>query len=163
MYDFSFVLHTTLTKVDALLIDQAVDHLEQTLYTTHADSLAGEITKLLGVTISEAILESAGQNEVSIDNSVHLSEFLRALQTYVTTLPVIELTLAVDPTRTLIESLVSWSRENVSPTAIINVTVTPTVLGGAIIVYNGKYKDFSVSRTLETFFATKQETFIKQV
>ena len=72
---------------------------------------------------------------------------------------VIKLTLAFDPTGKTIENIHEFVSENLGIGYILDIEVDENVLAGAAIMFNGKYKDFTLRKTLEEAFANNKFNF----
>ncbi len=57
----------------------------------------------------------------------------------------LHLTLAYEPTRTNILTFSNWTKKNVAEDVILDINVDQRIVGGAQIVWNGKYQDYSLT------------------
>ncbi len=89
---------------------------------TAAEPLSPATTDLL------AILPAAKR-----DQSVQVEGLRQALEAFITTAPVVTLTLAALPSTVLKEELVAWLREEVRPNVLVNFQVNPDIAGGMVI------------------------------
>ena len=63
-------------------------------------------------------------------------------------LRVLRLTLAYEPSRINIVTYADWIKKTVGADVILDVTVDPKMVAGAQIIWNGKYQDYSVTKTV---------------
>lgn len=68
----------------------------------------------------------------------------------------ISLTIAFKPNEELMSALSSWAKENLKEKAVFDITVDPSIVGGAIIECDGLYRDESVRKILEDAFSKKE-------
>lgn len=68
----------------------------------------------------------------------------------------ISLTIAFKPDEELISALSSWAKENLKEKTDFEITVDPSIVGGAIVEHNGLYRDESVRKTLEDAFKKRE-------
>lgn len=84
-----------------------------------------------------------------IDDKTGLSEeFLRNLKTKIAGLRPIKLTLAFEPDGEFIKRLFAWVRQNIGDSVVLDFSVNPEILGGALVEWQGKYFDLSLKNSL---------------
>jgi F0F1-type ATP synthase delta subunit len=64
--------------------------------------------------------------------------------------------LAFDPTRRTIERIHNFVKENIGIGYILDIEIYHDVLGGAIVIFNGKYKDFTLKKNLEEVYRLRR-------
>lgn len=94
-------------------------------------------------------LDSSALHNGSIES---VSKALKELRERVENLCKIQLTTSFVPNAVFIETLKDWVRNNLKKDTLIDMNYDPEVLGGAIVVYNGVYKDYSLSKSLDNYF-----------
>lgn len=62
-------------------------------------------------------------------------------------LRILNMTVAVEPTRSNILAYGAWVKKNLGEDVILDIEVNGNLVAGAQIVWNGKYKDYSKSTT----------------
>lgn len=67
---------------------------------------------------------------------------------------VLELTVAFEPKQEGIERIWEWVRVNVGEGIVLKFGVDHSVGAGAILVFNGKYRNYSLKKKLDDYFAT---------
>lgn len=61
----------------------------------------------------------------------------------------VNLTLAFLPSKSLVKKLALWFKKNFGSKVVLDIQVDPKILGGAILSFNGYYRDFSLKKKLE--------------
>ena len=74
----------------------------------------------------------------------------------------IKLTIAFEPSYESIENIYNWVLEALDNSYILDIEVNESILGGAIVVFNGQYRDSSLKKTLREIFETKREEILRQ-
>jgi F0F1-type ATP synthase delta subunit len=64
-------------------------------------------------------------------------------------LPEVHLTLAFTPTESFRKKISAWLQKEIGRPLFLKITVDKTILGGAIIIYNGRYQDASLRKKLD--------------
>ena len=61
----------------------------------------------------------------------------------------------------MIEKLSGWVKTNVTDETLLDFEINPEILGGALISFNGKYLDESLSKKMEEIFSNQKEELLK--
>lgn len=73
---------------------------------------------------------------------------------------VIQLTLAFQPDERTIDLFSEWVKKNVGSQMLIDLQYDRTIIGGALLVAHGIYKDYSVKKDLSNKFQLQKEEII---
>lgn len=143
-------LYSEISLVLEVLFRQQAD-LEKILEAKVSPQLRAYILGLLqGKSLDETLREKIAKTLAEIKNK---AEGLEA----------ITLTLAFQAQQSTIDKISSFARQNLGENTIIEINVEPNILGGAIIVFNGRYHDYSLKTKLEEVFKTKREELFKSI
>ncbi len=85
------------------------------------------------------------------------SALLRSIEEYLKTLPSVHLTIAFHPSREFLKHLASFFN-NLEKKVLLDVYVNPQIVGGVVFEYLGNYRDYSLSRELDSL--GKDSTFL---
>jgi len=100
------------------------------------------------------------KNNLDIHNKDTFVNFFQTLKILIKKLKVIKLVLAFDPTRRTIERLHNFVKENIGVGYVLDIEVYRDVLGGAIVIFNGKYKDFTLKKNLEEVYKSRKNEIL---
>jgi len=125
------------TTSDVTVLRQEIDLLLNSLY--HSD-----IEKILKEKVRASTAELIGDKREQ-----ELNSYLEGLLDYLSGLPVVELALAYEPTPEHIAAFSEWFRGQ-SKSVILNLRHDPSLIGGATISANGKYRDYSIRNYVKT-------------
>jgi hypothetical protein len=139
-----------LTTEDVSKLGEEIDILLKGLY--HVESgefeqklreevrlrVAGEIRRLLGGSVVQ------GEKEIKA--------VLSSAYSTVCALPILKLILAFEPSEVVINDISHWARVNLERGILIDLSMDRNLLGGAVIIYKGKFYDFSVRKKLHEIF-----------
>jgi hypothetical protein len=95
----------------------------------------------------------------ALEGGKQIHSFITRVEDTVSHWPVIGLTLAIRPTERLITRLHDWFVHHLGQTVVIDVAYEPSLLAGAVIEWEGQYRDYSLSRKLSIIFV--QDDFKK--
>jgi hypothetical protein len=81
---------------------------------------------------------------VNAEENAQLEDFLNKVKEIVYSLPVVSLVLAFEPKEETLSVLSEWFLINIKKQVIFQISIDSKIIAGAIISFNGKYKDCSV-------------------
>ena len=152
-FDLITSLKTT-REVDDL--SSEIDTIESKLLQPKKVSLKKALTSISSNS-AKRITEMFEKNNLDMTDKEQVSDFPETLKNLIKKFKVIKLTLAFDPTGETIENIHEFVSENIGIGYILDIEVDETVLGGAVIMFNGRYKDFTLRKSLEESFVNKKE------
>ena len=82
-------------------------------------------------------------------NVLDKEEYLKKLKSALENLKSIKLTLAFEPTDASLDKFYGYVRQNIGEGIILEINYEPTIIAGALIAYEGEYRDFSLKRLFE--------------
>ncbi len=107
--------------------------------------------------LGQVLKDNLLKQEVTHESHGPISKSLEELKDKLRKLNVIQLTLAFQPDEDAITTFSEWVKKNVGPTAIIDLQFDKTIVGGALIISGGQYKDFSVRKKLAGRFQIQRD------
>jgi F0F1-type ATP synthase delta subunit len=110
---------------------------------------------------AQKIIQTFKKNNLDLNNRDTFANFFKNLKEIIGKLEVIKLVLAFDPNSKTVEKIHNFVKENIGTGYILDIEVSQDLLGGSIVMFNGKYHDFSLKKTIEDTFETKKEEIIK--
>jgi len=151
---FSDLTKLVRTKKEAITLSQEIELVNEALFQNRPEAL--EIVLKSGVSAPCAeILKNAFAK--GVDKAKYLKQAKEALKK----LKVISLRVAFDPTEDMIDKLFSWVTKNVGEGTILDITKDEEIIGGAIIVSQGHYLDFSLRKKIREFFSKQRPILTK--
>lgn len=89
------------------------------------------------------------------------TEYLEDLLQKISSLPALSLTIAFEPTEESIDVFSSWAKSNIDSNVLLDIHFDTVLVGGAIVEYEGMYRDYSLKKKIEEMFAQKREEVVK--
>ncbi|OGH22093.1 MAG: hypothetical protein A3F31_00105 [Candidatus Levybacteria bacterium RIFCSPHIGHO2_12_FULL_38_12] len=152
------ILKLIKTTDDVSRINDELEILLASLYRVK-NGFETTLKKSVSMELANVIKDLAGQTNKDLRGQMR--GLLVDIQKYLLSLPVVKLTLAFSPSQEFVEKIVSYIRENMNSSAVIELAKDSSILGGAIISASGKYKDISLKKALEKTFEGKREIISK--
>jgi len=101
---------------------------------------------------AEKIRQAFSKNNFDINDRDAVARFFKNLKELMEKLKVIKLVLAFDPTRKTIEKIHNFVKDNIGIDYILDIEISEDVLGGAVVIFDGKYCDFTLKKSIENTF-----------
>lgn len=106
------------------------------------------IKEFLGEERAIAVLGYCKNNEISIENTLSFQSFIEKLISEIEQLPKVRLYLAFEPTQDSLKQFSDWFLKEYKVKFLFHIQVEKDIVGGAVMVFNGVYKDYSLKRKL---------------
>lgn len=150
----------TIQEVDSLV--RNLDTLALTFFKSEKIS-TGKALDSISADLASKIIQIFAKNNLDIDNRETISSFCKTLKDLIKKLKIIKIVLAFNPTNKAIENVHNFIKEALGIGYILNIEVSEDILGGAIVIFNGKYIDFSLKKRIEETFETKKRDVLNFV
>lgn len=135
---YSEILARLRTKEEALQLEHEVDLLIESLYKTGGGSFDEALQKHIRGGVANAIKTSLEREKIPKD------EFFDGLKNELKKLRVLKLALAFEPSDATIDKIHNWVNNNIGAGVILEFTSSPSILAGAVVIYKGEYRDYSL-------------------
>ncbi|KKU63082.1 MAG: hypothetical protein UX87_C0035G0005 [Candidatus Amesbacteria bacterium GW2011_GWA1_47_16] len=143
------------TRRDLGILMSQLELLEQSLYKTGEEHFDAVVDSRITNDIAEMI-----KRDLSVEKGQEINtrrEYLRELKKTLLSIKQIRVTLAINPTRKLIEKIHNKITRFCGYTVILDIKVDPSLLAGITIAYEGKYLDYTFMKKWREFIKQKLE------
>ncbi len=137
------------TKAQATDFSLRLNAIIDQMFTTTFD-LDKTLMQEFGLHKKDAFIKLMRENNVSDTSHGAIQEFLKKIQEAVANLPVVSLTIAFEPTDETLKALSQWFLLTLNKQVIFEISFDLSLIAGATITYNGKFKDYSVRSLFTT-------------
>ncbi len=129
------------------LLEQLED-LEKNLYKagSNIDTVLGQV---FSKTEKESFLNLCSQNNVNAEDINGVKKVIGTLRDSISSLPKLEIQIAVTPTEYIIKTIGRWVEQNTGGKKLLDIVVNKGLIGGAAVSFNGLYRDYSVKKMLD--------------
>lgn len=149
------------TQEEAQELLHSLSSFESQIYSLKKSGLQDYFSHL-PKNISEA-MQMTFQGDVTEENMQKLHNDVKQLQDKIDHAKIVQLTLAFEVDEDAINLFSSWTKANIGPDALIAIQLDRTMVGGAIIVAGGQYRDYSVRKKLSQVFQIQKEDILGSV
>lgn len=153
---YSDILNSVKTIQEAQDLSYEIDTLLESVFKTQQQSFDSSI-KTISIKTATKIREVFLKANLNFVDKEMVKDFLVSLKKLLTRFKIIKLTIAFEPSYEVIENIYDWVLNNLGNGYILDVDTNKDILGGAIIVFNGRRENLTLKNTLSTTFKTKRE------
>lgn len=108
-----------------------------------------------GIEKKDKLMTLLRDNGVNAQSRLDIKNFFDKIQEKINSLQVISMVIAFEPKEETLRSLSRWFLLNTNRQVLFDIKVDKSLIGGAAILSNGKYLDFSIRPEFQkTFDAT---------
>lgn len=147
---YSDFLSLVRTDSEKLLLISEIDTVIDSLYATDTNSLKNTLAKNVRT-------ETSSFFQKAYEKEKNFLGFLKALRQIILELKEINITIAVDPSNEIVDTVHSWLETNIGKSLIINFEKNESLIGGAQISYMGKYFELTLKKELENTLANRNK------
>jgi F0F1-type ATP synthase delta subunit len=117
----------------------------------------------ISILTSQTLKEAFTKDNISFEDKSMIKEYLIGLKEQLQKLKVLKLSLAFEASEYSIDYLFAWVLKNQGVGIVLDIKTDKSIIGGAIIEFNGKYKDFSLRKKLVEVFASRREEIMSNM
>lgn len=154
------ILEYVHTQEGALVLVRGIEVLERSLYRSHPDSFEKILEKEIPHGVA-SIFRDVFASPSYADDVQKKGEFLSLVKEKLMKLQSLRLEIAFEPTERMIEEFVHWIRREIRKDLVVEFVVDPLILGGARMIFNGRYCDFSLHRMINDLLENKKSEIDK--
>lgn len=133
-----------------------IDIILGSLYKRNDKTKDGIFDKKVAKSTAVIIKKLIEKNGINASDYPAAEKLLSGLKEYLKKSKTLKMSLAIEPSEEIVDHIFNWVLENMGDGIILDIERDESILGGAIISFNGTYKDLSLRRTLEEIFNSKK-------
>lgn len=149
------------TTEEAANLMEKISSFLTSLYTISQRGIKERIQTIFSPNWAEMILGQMRDLNIDLTNQQQVNNFFTILSKDLSSLETLSLTLAFAPTAGTLQRISQVVKKAFGLEVVIEVTIKPEIIGGAIIVFAGRYMDFSLKKQLDILFEVKKEEILK--
>jgi F0F1-type ATP synthase delta subunit len=140
------------TRAQATDFSTRLASVSQQVYETGFDLEKALLTQF-GIEKKDKFMTLIRDNGVRMEENPALQEFMAKVIEKTATLGTAALVLAFEPNNNTLVDLARWFMANINRQVVFEIKVDPSIIAGAAITFNGKYRDFSIKPKLDQLVA----------
>lgn len=148
--EYKVLIELTKTTEDVVSLQEEMDLILQSLFHVEVYKLEEVLEKFVRVRVATEINRIIKMNPTA--NKEEIKALLSKAYRTICALPIIKLSLAFEPSETIINNLSFWARQNLEPGVLLDLSLDRSIIGGVVISYKGKFFDFSLKNKIREIF-----------
>jgi F0F1-type ATP synthase delta subunit len=136
------------TKSQAQDFSQRLESISSKIFETSFNPETA-LLEYFGIEKKETFMNLLRDNKVNAGSRLAIKEFIDKIQQKIASLPVLSMVLAFEPHEETLEAFSRWFIINTKKQMLFEIKVDKSLIGGAAILSNGKYLDFSIKPAFE--------------
>lgn len=137
------------TTVELSLLLDEIRLLQDALYSTQGDGLEHVLQEKVRFEVAQTL------RQILANQSANQHELLESIKQLALKQKTLSLTVAFRPSSAFVTTMVSWVRSHMGEGIVLDFRYEPSVVGGAVIEFNGHYGDFSLKKKFQAYFDDK--------
>ena len=144
-HDFEKITNNIKTKQDLVYLLDDINQAKELIYKGESKDLSKKTKNKISEELRGILKEQQG----NLNSREEQEDFLEQLKTHLKEIPQLKLTLAFSPSDNFLEEISQWLENETGQQIIIDLTVNPKIVGGAIIEYDGHYSNLALKKKIE--------------
>ena len=137
-----------ITKEDLILFLEEINLLEQIVFKNIEVPLSERVKGKIREEFRDELQKLEKESIISGSPNQQFS-FFDELKNYLQKIPQVKLEIAFEPSEDFLLRIKKWFKEENHQEVILDITVNPKIVGGAIIEYQGYFRDFSLVKEMD--------------
>lgn len=155
------ILSNMYSVEDAAEFVESIDEFLASIYKTEQKSIADLLDASFSDTMSKVIKDYLSTTKTSLTNQEEVRQILLQIQNFAKDARSLSLTLAFKPSAKSFLTIAQTIKQRFGDDVVLEMTTNPDLVGGAVIIFEGKYIDLTVKKKLDILFEVKKEEILK--
>lgn len=143
-----------ITKEDFLLFIEEINLFERVIFKNTEVPLWKRVKGKVREEFRNELQKLEKEGVISASPNQQLS-FFDEFKNYLRKIPQVKLEIAFEPSEDFLLRIKKWFKEESHQEVVLDVTLNPKIVGGAIIEYQGYFRDFSLAKEIDRLFVGK--------
>jgi len=136
------------TKEELIFFLEETARVQQIIFKDKGLSLSKKAEGKVGGEFKK-LIERLEKEGIISGNLEQQSAFWKKLEKELKSLPEIKLEIAFSPDDNSLERISQWLEKELGQKIILDLTINPKIVAGAIIEYRGNWRDFSLAKEID--------------
>lgn len=119
-----------------------------------------KIFRKLPLEIAAIFIEKFASTPITLENQITIKREIDDLTDRLHQCKTVQLTIAFQPDEETVTYFSDWIKKNVKKDMLIDLRFNKAIVGGALIIADGAYKDYSVRKNLSNRFQIQKEDIL---
>lgn len=151
------LLDLILTRQDITQTMDQIDTIVEKIYTKDS-TVSSVLEAVVSKEKHEAIRKILTQAGIDEGDYSAVKTFLLSIKDQLDKLPVLSITVAIEPSEVFTEKVSDWLDQNIESKVVFEFVRNSKMIGGARLSFNGMAKDYSVDNAVNAVLVQQQTT-----
>jgi len=142
------------TKSDLIYYLEEISKAQEAIFEEPNIALSEKLEGEVDRTIEELIKNQEARGRLK--SRSEQSEFLKEVKNNLQELPDVKLTIAFSPSPEFLDEINAWLKNQIGEELVLDITVEPEIVGGAIVEYKGRYFSFRLDKKIDEILAEEK-------
>lgn len=153
---YSDIFNVLVTKDENQDCIEQIGNLLEAMYELNTKPQEQLIKEFFTPVIGDLIVQNMKKNLISLSDRHQCSEYFNGLAQALETAKTINITLSIQPDSEMLKAMSNFLQEKFPHEHfLLDVKVAPSLLGGAQIAWEGRYRNFSLAKKIDEWFGKK--------
>lgn len=131
-----------------------------TFYKTDEKEFTNMLNSDVSLRTAELIHSLLQEQNVEMTSRTQVNQLLESLKNELAEMKTVQITLAIKPQHGFLDQLSAWINTNIQEKSLLQLTIDPQIIGGIILLHQGKYINLSLKKKVtDTFIENKDAIF----
>jgi len=157
---FDQILVYIRTKADLSELLTCIEEFTDTFFAPKKLEEQQQIFRKLPMGLSKILVNAFASKPTTPENQIEIKRSIDSLVDKLHACKSLQLTIAFQPNDETIGYFSDWVKRNVKKDVLIDLRFDKAIVGGALIIADGVYKDYSVRKKLSNRFQIQKEDIL---
>ena len=151
------ILSLVKTKSEAGEVLFCLENFAGTIFLSKEKPPIAEYFSRLKQELADELIHTFTEKVSAETSRSEAESFLKQLQTALRNCKILQLTIAFHPDDETIALFSSWVKKEIANNILLDIQTDKTIGAGALIIIDGKYKDYSIRKKIAGVFQIQKE------
>jgi hypothetical protein len=160
-YTYNDILPFLRTKEEVIHFQSQIDTMLAELFKVHPKDHPLSLTAVFAPQFAHGVSNSITKNKLDLNDRNALKFFFMGMKDALRSMKVLKVTIAIHPTTELISNIAAYAKREFGLETVLDCTVNPAIAGGAVIMYDGKFLDMSLTNRVSQYLSSHRDDITK--
>jgi len=150
------------TKDERDMFREQINELEAALFHSDSKIFDDVLTARLPKSMTDKMREIIARPEFK-DNTQALRKFFQDFKDTLDMFFLLKINIAFKPSEQMIDRLHDWTQQNLGLGVVLDINYDGSILGGARIIFSGKYKEMTLAQMITDALAKEKITVMGMI
>lgn len=157
---FNQIISKLRVKSEVSQVLACLDAFTRTFFSAKKPEDQQAIFRVLPKELADILINALAKEPITPDNQIAIKRQIDYITTKLRLCKTVQITIAFQPDDDTVTLFSDWVKKNIKPDMLIDLQFDKTIVGGALIVAGGIYKDYSARKNLAGRFQIQRDDIL---